>query len=262
MAPDTTPRMHPLAPVGARSLGAVEDSIGLGGPDFLGQVPQIGAVQPHHLVVAGVTTQHRPECFPSNLRVGLARRRVFPDVCGNAVQLIKGPGPTACSRTPGVDQGFVDVEEDSEGSCHIRSSGRGVVSGVRSLLQKTTRTSVGRFEGIRWEERSMAASWGQRHDKRATWTRTGLTVCTAVTTVVGGAAFAAGAAPVSACRRRRPMPSPVGRPVAVYLPVDDAGIPTGRRPVDGTPYDLRESEPVPGAGRQEQVPSAGQRSRR
>lgn len=28
----------------------------------------------------------------------------------------------------------------------------------------------------------------------------------------------------------------------MYLPVDDAGIPTGRLPVDGTPYDLREPQ--------------------
>ncbi|MFF7191554.1 aldose 1-epimerase family protein [Streptomyces sp. NPDC008222] len=33
-------------------------------------------------------------------------------------------------------------------------------------------------------------------------------------------------------------------PGAVYLPVDDVGIPTGRRPVDGTLYDLREQQPL------------------
>ncbi|MFF7969701.1 hypothetical protein [Streptomyces sp. NPDC007905] len=31
-------------------------------------------------------------------------------------------------------------------------------------------------------------------------------------------------------------------PGAVYLPVDDVGIPTGPRPVDGTRYDLREQQ--------------------
>ncbi|MGW5665247.1 aldose epimerase family protein [Streptomyces sp. NPDC003758] len=33
-------------------------------------------------------------------------------------------------------------------------------------------------------------------------------------------------------------------PGSVYLPVDDAGIPTGRRPVDGTHCDLREPQPL------------------
>jgi aldose 1-epimerase len=33
-------------------------------------------------------------------------------------------------------------------------------------------------------------------------------------------------------------------PGASYLPVDDVGIPTGQRPVEGTPYDLRTAQPL------------------
>ncbi|TWF90594.1 aldose 1-epimerase [Streptomyces brevispora] len=71
----------------------------------------------------------------------------------------------------------------------------------------------------------------------------GLTVCTTVTNRSGTACpYATGAHPYLSVSTPRIDTAACRVPGAVYLPVGGAGIPTGRRLVDGTPYDLREPQ--------------------
>ncbi|MFI1533348.1 aldose 1-epimerase family protein [Streptomyces anandii] len=75
----------------------------------------------------------------------------------------------------------------------------------------------------------------------------GLTVGTTVTNQSGTACpYATGAHPYLSVPTPTIDTADCQVPGAVYLPVDDAGIPTGRRPVDGTSYDLREQQPLGG----------------
>ena len=69
---------------------------------------------------------------------------------------------------------------------------------------------------------------------------TGLTVTTTATNIGTQACpYGNGAHPYLSVDTPVIDPASVTVPGAVYLPVDDAGIPTGHRPVEGTPYDLR-----------------------
>lgn len=71
----------------------------------------------------------------------------------------------------------------------------------------------------------------------------GLTVSTTVTNRSGTACpYATGAHPYLSVGTPTIDTAHCQVPGAVYLPVDDAGIPTGRRAVDGTLYDLREQQ--------------------
>ncbi|WP_181446940.1 aldose 1-epimerase family protein [Streptomyces sp. NTH33] len=73
----------------------------------------------------------------------------------------------------------------------------------------------------------------------------GLTVRTTVTNRSGTACpYATGAHPYLSVGTPTIDTAHCQVPGAVYLPVDDAGIPTGRRPVDGSLYDLRKRQPL------------------
>ncbi|MDQ6752825.1 MAG: aldose 1-epimerase family protein [Actinomycetota bacterium] len=73
----------------------------------------------------------------------------------------------------------------------------------------------------------------------------GLTVRTSATNVGSSACpYGTGAHPYLSVGLPAIDPAIVTVPGASYLPVDDAGIPIGHRPVEGTPYDLRTAQPL------------------
>jgi len=73
----------------------------------------------------------------------------------------------------------------------------------------------------------------------------GLTVRTTVTNVGAQACpYGSGAHPYLTLGDPRIDAAYVEVPAATYLPVDEGAIPVGRRPVAGTPYDLRAGDPL------------------
>ncbi|MFE1863531.1 aldose epimerase family protein [Streptomyces anandii] len=87
--------------------------------------------------------------------------------------------------------------------------------------------------------------WGWVLDCRLRYTldTDGLTVCTRATNRSGTACpYATGAHPYLSVPTPMIDTADCQVPGAVYLPVDAAGFPTGRRLVDGTSYDLREPQ--------------------
>ena len=73
------------------------------------------------LVGARVPTEDPAKGLAGNLRVGLARGRVLPDVGRNAVEPLERSTPTAGARPARVDQGLVHVEQHDYRLTHGRA---------------------------------------------------------------------------------------------------------------------------------------------